>query len=255
MTTYRRSEEEEMIDTPAGIIQYLNSGFLIRGNSARRTSDGGVNMSVIVKGSIAGTTQEVEFQTNDIGHQLVAPGELAYTELVRRGNGWQTMQTSATAALVARPTTLTGIEIWNGSATVSLVIDRLFSHELVTSTTGLGGGAIIYAMVTVPVAAGPAITALTVRGSSGKAYSGGVRTGVGTTVVDNGWFPWGTGVKKESAGAVVPGGGLVAEVNGRIIVPPFASLCVTVVSGYAADTFTSGASWFEKVFPSTYPLL
>lgn len=253
--TYRRSEEEEMIDTPAGIINYLNAGFRIRGTNARRTSDGGVNMSVIVKGSIAGTTQEIEFQTNDIGHQLVSNGEAAYTEITRRGQSWQTMATSAVGALVARPTTTAAVEIWNGSATLSLVVDRLFTHELVTSTTGLGGGAIIYAMVSKPVAAGPSVTALTVFGSSGKAYSGAVRTGVSTTVVDNGWFPWGTTVKKESAGAVVPGGAVTAEVMGRIIVPPFASLCLHVVSGYAADTFTSGASWYEKAFPANYPLL
>lgn len=169
-----------------------------------------------------------------------------YTEASRRGHGWQTMATSAVAGLVVRPSTVAAVEIWNGNSDRNLIVDRLFSHELVTSTTGLGGGAGIYAMVSLPVIAGPTVTALTIVGNSGKPYTGGVKTGVGTTVVANGWFPWGEALKKESAGAVVPGGVLMAEVKGRIVVPPFCSLCIHVVSGYTGDTFTSGASWYEE---------
>ena len=183
---------------------------------------------------------------NQHNEQLVAQGLPPYSEQSRKGNGWQTMATSAVAALVVRPSTVTGVEIWNGNSDKVLVIDRLFSHNLVTSTTGLGGGATIWAMVSTPVIAGPTITALTIIGNYGKAYTGGVKTGVGTTVVANGWFPWGSTRIKESAGAVVPGGVLEALVDGRLIVPPFCSLNITVVSGYAADTFCSGASWYEE---------
>lgn len=184
---------------------------------------------------------------NQLQEQIVSGGLPAYTEMSRKAQGWQTMTTTAAAALVARPTTLAALELFNGYGDKSLIIDRLFAHELVTSTTGLGGGSGIYAMVSTPVNAGPTVTALTIVGNSGKAYGGSVKTGVGTTVVANGWFPWGINIKKESAGAVVPGGILTAEVNGRIIVPPFCSLCMHVVSGYAADTFTMGATWYEEL--------
>ena len=61
---------------------------------------------------------------------------------------------------------------------------------------------------------------------------------------------------RESAGSVVPAGILTAEIRGRIIVPPQCALCVQVVSGYVADTFCSGAAWFEKIFDSVLdPLL
>ena len=190
---------------------------------------------------------KTQFAGNLFGDALVTGGAVpAYTEASRRGHGWQTMATSAVAALVVRPTTVTGVEIWNGYGDRNLIIDRMFSHQLVTSTTGLGGGANIWAMVSTPVQAGPSITALTIIGNSGKLYNGAVRTGVGTTVVANGWFPWGETLKKESAGAVVPGGCIVVEVNGRLIVPPFCSLNITVVSGYTGDTFCSGAGWYEE---------
>ena len=230
---------------PAG---YLNERLWVKGTSVRRLSQGGYGMTTVVNGLIRGTGSEVEMAVTPDGSQLLSQSDAAYQELTRQGQMWATMQTAAVAALVVRPTTVTGIEIWNGSATLSLVVDRLFSQNLVTSTTALGGGAQIWAMVSLPVNAGPSVTALTIVGASGKAYSGGVKTGVGTTVVANGWFPWGICRMRESAGSVVPGGGLVAEVNGRIIVPPFCSLCVTTVSGYVADTFCNGASWYERAF-------
>lgn len=238
-------------------MDYMSQLMRFPGIHARRLANGGLEMSVVVKGTILGTSQELEMAVDPLGRHIFAPGEMAYTELSRQGAGYQTMQTSATAALVARPTTLTGLELWNGNTTggPSLVVDRLFSHELVTSTTGLGGGAGIWAMVTMPKSA-PSTASLVIVGNSGKPYTGLVIPAVGTTVTANGWFPWGAAVKKESAGAVVPGGQLFADVMGRIVVPPQCSLCVTVVSGYAADTFTSGAAWYEKTFaPVVNPLL
>lgn len=194
---------------------------------------------------------------NVIGDLLVAQGLPVNTEVTRLGSRYATMATSAVAALVARPTTTAALEIYNNTGAVnfngapqSMIVTRLFSHELVTSTTGLGGGAIIYAMVTTGKAA-PTDAALAVNSLSGKAAlpaAGPILNAASTTVVANGWFPYGYTVKKESAGAVVPGGGLEAIIDGRLIVPPGCSLCIHVVSGYAGDTFTSGAEWvFEPL--------
>ena len=184
---------------------------------------------------------------NEKDEQLVTGGLPPYTEMGRRGTGYQVIATSAVAALVVRPTSTSGVEIWNGYSPggPSLVIERVFSHNLVTSTTGLGGGAGIWLMVTRPVATAIAAT-LTPIGTNGKAYGGPSRVAVGTSVTDNGWYPWGTTRIKESAGAVVPGGILTADINGRIIVPPNSSLCIQVVSGYTGDTFCSGALWYEE---------
>ena len=184
---------------------------------------------------------------NEKDEQLVTGGLPKYTEMGRSGTGYQVIATSAVAALVVRPSTVTGVEIWNGYGYggPSLIIDRSFTHNLVSSTTALGGGAGIWLMVTRPVDTAIAST-LTPTGTNGKAYGGPVRVAVGTTVVDNGWYPWGTTRLRESAGSVVPAGILTAEINGRIIVPPHSSLCIQVVSGYVADTFCSGALWYEQ---------
>ncbi len=236
---------DQDIDTQEGIFRYLDSGYRVKGQSVRRLANGGMEMAVVVKGTIKGTSTESEIATGASGDVFVSQHSARYQELSRLGQGWSTMQTAATAALVARPTTLTGLELWNGSTGgLCLVIDRLFSHWLVQSTTALGSGAGIYAMVTAAKAA-PSTASLVIVGNSGKAYTGSVIPAVGTTVTANGWFPFGSSVKHESAGAVVPGGILEALVEGRLIVPPQCSLCVTVVSGYAADTFTSGATWYE----------
>lgn len=181
---------------------------------------------------------------NQLAEQLVAGGLPPYTEMVRRGSAWATMSTSAVAALVVRPTTVAAFEIFNGYASggKSLIIDRLFWHNLVStnvieSFTG-------WAAVT---AAKAAVTSgsFVVRGASGKSYGGAVIAAASTTVLDSGWFPWGGGFTK-GAGGVVPHGAICAEVNGRLIVPPQCSLCLHVVASLVGQTFTQGASWFEE---------
>lgn len=184
---------------------------------------------------------------NEFGEQLMAQGSPSRMEPTRDGGMYATMATSAVAALVARPTTTAALEIYNNMTQASLVITRLFSHWLVQSTTALGSGSGLYAMVTLPKAA-PTDAALAVTSLSGKpATTKHVLTAASTTVADNGWFPYGNSVKHESAGAVVPGGILEARLDGEIIVPPQCSLCIHVVSGYTGDTFTSGAAWQEKI--------
>lgn len=201
----------------------------------------------LLKGFVrGGSGRQQQAQFSGVGDVLVNQGGFPrYTEAARRGNGYATMATSAVAALVARPTTAAALEIQNVTPGKVMVIDRIFSHELVTSTTGLGGGAVMYAMVTQPTPVLITDAALVIRSLSGKPpQNKGVFTAAGTTVVDNGWFPYGTTVKKESAGAVVPGGGIEALIEGRLLVPFGSSLCLHVVSGYTGDTFTSGAAWY-----------
>ena len=203
-------------------------------------------MKTSIAGLFRGGRGELEAQFNGLGDLFVAQGAAPrYAEMARRGNGYATMATSAVAALVVRPTTTAALEIQNVTPGKVMVIDRIFAHELVTSTTGLGGGAVQYAMVTRPVAAAITDAALVIASLSGKAPLGkGALTAASTTVVDNGWFPYGSTVKKESAGAVVPGGGIEALIEGRLLVPYMHSLCLHVVSGYTGDTFTNGASWY-----------
>jgi hypothetical protein len=174
---------------------------------------------------------------------FVAEAALRFEELSRRGQGFATMVTSAVAALVVRPTTVAALELFNGyqGGGPSLVVDRLFSQNLVSTAVNSGAG--LWAMVTTPKAA-PTTAALAIIGNSGKGYGGPVIPATGTTVVANGWFPFGPQYQDPNAAA--PGGSWEALIKGRLIVPPQCSLCIHVVGSIVGDTYCSGASWFEK---------
>ncbi len=203
-------------------------------------------MAETIQGAIRNgtTTSQGSIGLNQLGEQLIAQGLPPYAEMVRKGNAWATMSTSAVAGLVVRPSTVAALELWNGNNVggKSLIIDRLFYFNLVSTNVieGFSG----WAAVTASKAA-PSSASLVVRGASGKPYSGSVVNAVGTTVVDSGWFPW-TNAYQKGAGGVVPFGAVCAEVAGRLIVPPQCSLCLHVVSSLVGQTFTQGASWYEE---------
>ena len=181
---------------------------------------------------------------NQLSEQLIAQGLPPYTESVRKGTAWATMSVTAVAGLVVRPTTVCAFELWNGYNTggPSLIIDRLFYFNLVSTAVneGWSGWAQVTASKTTPSSA-----SLVVRGASGKPYSGSAVNAIGTTVADSGWFPW-TNQQVSSGAGVTPYGCAVANVEGRIIVPPGSSLCLHVVASVVGQTFTQGASWFEE---------
>lgn len=190
------------------------------------------------------TSSPGTIQLNEKAEQLIAQGLPPYAEMVRKGTGYATMSTSAIAGLVVRPTTTAALELWNGYPVggKSLIVDRLYYFNLVSTNVveGFSGWAMVTAAKSSPSSASLAVT-----GHYGKPYSGPVVNAVGTTVVANGWYPW-TNAYQKGAGGVVPFGAVIAEVNGRIVVPPQCSLCLHVVSSLVGQTFTQGASWFEE---------
>lgn len=194
------------------------------------------------KGNLIGQTTA---QANELGEQFATMGLPPYTEMTRKGQGWGTMSVTAVAGLVVRPTTVCALELWNGyqSGGPSLIIDRLFYFNLVTTAANEGWSG--WAQVATVKTTAPSSASLVVRGNSGKTYSGSVVNAVGTTVVDCGWFPWTNGLVTSGAG-VTPYGCAVANVEGRLIVPPGASLCLHVVASLVGQTFTQGASWYEE---------
>lgn len=181
---------------------------------------------------------------NELNEQLVASGLPPYAEMGRKGQGWGTMSTGAVAGLVVRPSTTAAFEIFNGYPTggKSLIVDRLFYFNLVTTAANEGWSG--WACVTSSKAA---VTSgsFVVRGHSGKAYGGPVIAAASTTILDSGWFPWTNGLVTGGAG-VTPYGCAVANVEGRLIVPPQCSLALHVVASLVGQTFTQGASWYEE---------
>ena len=128
-------------------------------------------------------------RSNSEQEQLVSQGLPPYTELTRRGVGWQVMDTTATAAVVVRPSTVAGLTLYNGevgATAKSYVIDRIFAFNLV-STDVIAGWSIWAAVHPTMVAPTADITAI--RSMNGKsAYAGAAIVDTGASVLDSGWF-------------------------------------------------------------------
>ena len=155
------------------------------------------------------------------------------------------IQTAATAALVVRPTTVAAITIWNGEnrGGKSLVIDRLFSFNLVT-TAAQSFASLWYCLHLEMAKPTNDITTLRGTGNGREPDNSGVIVDVGATVLNDGWFPVGVPSEAEEVG-VLPGGCISWDCTGRLVVPPKHGISLQVVSGVVQDTFTSGASWWR----------
>lgn len=184
---------------------------------------------------------------NESKELIVAQGLPPYTEMTRLGEGWTVQTSTLFAPLVAVPSTTAALELWNNTNSgVDLILDTVFADQILS--TAATQTYAIYAMVTVPKAV-PTLTALALNSMSGKAVltssvGAKVVTGVGTTVIANGWRPWGIAQAWGTA-AATPGNAWHAEVNGRLIAPPGCSICLHVVGSLAtASTFQVGASFY-----------
>ena len=175
---------------------------------------------------------------------LVSQGNPAYTETRRRGDGWTVAAATAFAALVDVPTTTARVELYNNGSRVAVVSDL---HCFRLLGTAVGVGECIWAMIsTVKVA--PTLTALVLYSMNGKALvtptaASEMVTGVGTTVVANGWMPY--GAPAAYLAAATPGAGWSVPINGKLQIPPGCSLCLQVVASVntAAAFQTLGATF------------
>ena len=199
----------------------------------------------IRSGSDAG--DEKVLAVSDAGDQYVIQGGTPYAELTRLGGGYSAITTSAVAGLVVRPGTVALFTLWNGEANggKSYVIDRLFTHALVTgaATAFFGIWATIHPTGMTAPGADIVRSATNLTGNTGRTYNGLGQVGVGETVVDNGWYPWGRG--QGAAAAAVPGSHDSVEVAGRLIVPPQGGISLHVVASTTNEDFNIGCSWYE----------
>lgn len=197
-------------------------------------------------------SSDVPAELNENRDLFVALGQAPYTEEARAGGIWNCMSAAGTP-LVAFPSTLCILEIYNqlNSGMIMEVLDLTCFHLLGTAALH---NISIWAQVS-PQRGAAAIPALSANGNigsqSGRApytATAGSRiiTAAGTTVVANGWRPWG----QPGSGVVstaLPGEGFSVSVEGKLIVPPGCSLCITAVDALAtAASVQVGASWNEK---------
>ena len=196
------------------------------------------------------THSREHLELNDIGDAQIAQGLPPYTEMTRRGHGWQVVTTTAAASLVVRPGVLSLITLWNGEGTngKSYIVDRIFAHMLASDNTAGRfqlWGCVHPQGMTKPTA-DIARAATNLNGMSGLYYSGMAVVDVDATVVDNGWYPISSSVSYEPTGTL-PGAGIVANIEGRLIVPPQGGISVQVVSSDADEsTPVVGLSWYEE---------
>lgn len=192
----------------------------------------------------AGTPTPFGADHNTLAGQMATPALAPYAETSRRGESWTVGTATLFAPLTAFPTTTAALEVYNNGTRTMVVQDFYASQILSTAATQTYA---IYAMITTTKAV-PTLTALSVFSNSGKnlitpTAAGEIVTGVGTTVVANGWRPWGV-VQTWGTAAALVGNSWSAPVDGKLIVPPKASVCVHIVGTVAtASSFQCGLTF------------
>lgn len=188
----------------------------------------------------------VPFTANAAKEQLIAHGLPRYTELSRRGLGWQVMDTSATAAVVVRPGTTAGLTLYNGSNASTgyvYVIDRVGAFNLVTTDAIEAWG--IWGCVH-PTMAAPTADITAIKSYSGvAAYAGNAIVDTGATVTDHGWFIMSTNGVVGNTSTTTPGNSICYDTDGRFLIPPGGGFSINVVATVTGQTFTHMISWWE----------
>jgi len=191
-------------------------------------------------------------KTDDLLQELIdKTGPLGFARLAQFHESCIT--TAAVAGLVVRPTTVSLLTVHNGENVGgnSLIIDRLFSFQLVSAAA-----ASVYTMwyclqaPAINVAKGAnELTGIQEWGTGDgrDASFGTVRAEVDATVIDDGWFPCGGDGAVEATG-VLPGGGTEWECNGRLVVPPQHAISLHVSASSVNEDFNVGASWWRMKF-------
>lgn len=203
-----------------------------------------------VRGLFAGNypenREDEQIHLNSRGDMLVSQSMPERTEIVRMGDSWQVMTSSAQAPLTAVPTTTGALNLWNGEQSngKSYVIDRVQVAEIVVDATQSNSTAVFACLVRPPVTA-PTDAALTIRSLSGRnAYSGRARTTVAAAVTNDGWFPIGTSAPMAAAAAGSAWKVTDIPINGLYIVPPGAQFCVAAAKAAA----TAGQCHFSIIW-------
>lgn len=176
---------------------------------------------------------------------LVSQSLPPWVEINRRSEGFTVQTSTLFAPLVAVPTTTAALEVYNNGLR-NLIIQEVFADQILS--TAATQTYAIYAMISTKKAV-PSLTALTLASISGRGLVtptavSEIVTGVGTTVIANGWRPWGS-VQAWGTAAATPGNSWSVPVDGKLCIPPGCSLCLHVVGSLAtASTFQVGATGY-----------
>ena len=179
------------------------------------------------------------------GEMLVTAGLPAKTEGVRLRDSWSMVipTESQFAGVAAFPTTRAELVLYNGEpgGGQSYIIDTV-GLVCTVSTAALSNATIIYQVN------GTGITdevLVLINSPVGDTYNGKATKDLATTAfVANKWTPLASGTQAATASI---GFGIVAEVNGGIILRPGMALGVNAVVGTATGDYVMSISWQEAV--------
>lgn len=202
----------------------------------------------IFYGTVRGTSRpnygegDSRFGLLNGGEALVSQGLPQHTAITSLGNTWSAVipTGSAFTHVADMPTTRAELALRNSDATKCYVIDAAWYYAL-TSHTAASSATLIY-QVGFPAALTDN-TAVLINSPMGKVYNGrATRALAVTTMTANKWTALASGTTGPAASI---GFGLFAEVQGRIILTPGATLGLNVVVGTATGTALIGVSWHE----------
>ncbi len=182
-----------------------------------------------------GADSEVSASADKQRNLLVAQGNPGYAETRRRGDGWTVLLATASEALVVFPSTLAHLEMHNNGTRLAVVSDL---HLWRVLGTAVAVGEHLWVQVTTKAI--PSLGALVLYSMSGKTsitptVTSEMVTGIDTTVVADGWMPYGPGAAYLAA--ATPGTGFNLPIDGKLVIPPGCSLCVSI--GASVNTATA----------------
>ena len=185
-------------------------------------------------------------QINEQDELFIAQGMPAYAEMTRQGDGWTVQTSTLLTPDAAYPGTNASLEVFNNFPGWTIVVAEVFAAEVLS--TAVAHASQIFAMVTTKKAA-PSLGALVLASLNGRnaitpTANGPIITAVGTTVVANGWRPWGAGIGWGVA-AATPGMAYSARVDGMLQAPYQCSVCLTPMNSVAtASSFQVGMTFY-----------
>lgn len=184
--------------------------------------------------------------TNNRQDQLVAQSLPELTEIVRMGNTFTVITSSAATPVTAIPTTTALLSLWNGEPDGGkcYIIDSVFAIKVANDASA--SGMAILAMINQGAIRTAIANTLTPKGTMGQVYNGKGRVAVGTTVVNDGWYPVGVAPNSVPTATVSIGQAVDIPLRGLYIVPPSGQFNLSVLAAVAtASSVQLGVRWHE----------
>lgn len=179
-----------------------------------------------------------------------------FAQLVAEGRVWRAQETTATASVVALPTTAglftignnepdnglwyVGIAAYAYNAANAAAIDNYSLVGCLSQLPALTGG------IDVTMAQDLAKTTVkSMSGTAGGGYNGKAILDTGVTITDDRFFPLGAGSGSTAVASGTGGAAVFSWLNGLVVLPPKTLLSMVSTATSTSNTTTKGFIWAE----------